>query len=306
MGPDPSGVDAFARRGNQIATKWHDAFGRFPNFDTIFDPVSGVENLPQSEAAFIMEGRLLRDVLYASLPKFDNCACPELTDQEQIPLHLFGLFVLLQTTDLSAARELSSRPEKALQLLGMVMRQWINGNDQEAQLYLEEEFASSAMSAASLRSARVLVSILRWISSKSDGHASDAFLTVLAKVAVGALPASGIEAEEEDELYWLRWHAAEAIMLADQPTTGASQFIIEHLERFRSSVAAASTSKQLEGLSNEYESGEILRVLVDALGSDQAAESGSALRGLLDLGEDKLRAFPFLYEDIVRSLDPSK
>lgn len=290
----PSGIGAFAKRGVQISKEWHDSLGGFPNFDTLFNPVSGVEHLPQ-DAAFITEGRLLRDVLYENLNALDGCTCPELSVGEQIPAHLFGLFVLLQTSEVRKATELSLRPEKALKLLGMVFRLWQPETDTEAAAYLEKEFSGAAVSGAHLRRRSVLLEIAR-VSS------SPAFTRLLAKIAVGQLPEDDAEAKDNSSVYWLRWNAAEALLLAEAGAIDAVPTIVEYLETFREALASAEDHDQRDAVSNKYQSGKIVRVLVSVLRNVSTDESKRTLQGILDQGEDRLRYFPFLKADLEYAL----
>ena len=299
----PSSISAFARRGVQISKEWFDSLGNFPNLDTIINPLSGIEQLPPDESAFIIEGRLLRDVLHENLTAFDGCVCPELSDDKQIPDHLFGLFTLLQTSNLQKADELSLRPEKALQLLGMVFRLWQRGQeDHDAEDYLENEFGGAASSEARMRRARVLIAILSWLSAKEKGFGSPAFASLLSNVAVGQFPHVSLDSDEEGSVYWLRWHAAEALFLAKSGATDAVPTIVGFLKAFQEELSSAKDRDQLETISTRYQSGKIVRTLVSVLGNVSTEESKQSLQALLSQDEDRLRYFPFLKADLEYAL----
>ena len=180
----------------------------------------------------------------------------------------------------------------------MILRLRINEQDQEALDFLERELTQSTASIEGMRKAQVVIAILRWTSSPS-------FSLTLAKVATGTLAAPEGNPKEESEAYWLRWNAAEALMLLGEGATGGVPTVIDHVEEFRSAISMASGSNELAELSQRYQSGKVLRVLIDALANAPTPESEIALRNVLDIGEEKLRYFPFLYADVKRALDPA-
>jgi len=299
----PNGIGAFSQRGVQIAIDWYETFGRFPRLDVIFDPLSGAENLP-SGSEFVVEGRLLRDILYDNLAKLDHCVCPEISSDEQIPEHLYGLFVLLQTSNLTMADELSRSSSKALQLLGMVIRIWQREGygDQEALDYLEDELSGAAVSEQRFRRAEVLISIIRWISNKPSGLGSRAFVEILAKIAVGKLPLDTGTVVEDSDLYWLRWSAAEALVLAEDHAEAALPEIVSFLEDFYRDLAVEMDSERIAAVSTDYNSGKIVRLLVDVVANTNAHSAEDVLRDMLSLGNDKLSYFPFLESNVERAL----
>ncbi len=300
----PESIGAFARRGVQIAKEWHSALGSFPHLDASFNPLSGIEDLPKEASSIIKEARLYRDLLYDNLTAFDNFESLELLQEDQIRDNLFGLFVLLQTSDFQKARKLSQRPENVLQLLGMIVRLWQRGGkDQEAESYLEAQFEEAGKSKERLHRAMVLVALLRWISAKEDGLKSSAFARILGKIAVGSLPQIGITAAEGGSVYWLRWNAAEALYLAKDQAANSVPIIVQFLESFRDRLAMAESRDQLREVSNRYHSGKIVRVLISVLGNVPTNEAKRTLQVLLKLEDDRLRHFPLLKENLQHALE---
>lgn len=295
----PASIGAFAMRGVEISHEWYDAMGHFPNFDTIFSPALGREHLPSENAKLITEARLIREFLYANIHSFENCQCPALSDEAKIPAHLFGLFTLLHTRDLDRADELSISSEISLQLLGMIFRQWLRQNgDSDALEYLKNEFQSVRNSDNQYRRARVLLSILRWISDKRSGFSSPKFATLLADIAVGNLNEAELEVHEEDDIYWLQWKAAEALLLSGDGAAQGLPIVDKFLAAFKKVLIASKDHNQLQALSTKYHSGKIVRVLVSAMGQVGTAEAKEAIRALLEIEEEKLRYFPFLKDDL--------
>lgn len=295
----PDGIGAFSRRGVQIAIDWYDRFEYFPNLDVVFDPWSGSEHLPEG-VDFVTEGRILREVLYDNLHKFEDCDCPELYMEHQIPNYLYGLFVLLKTTDRRRAEELSRNDKEALRLLGMVIRmlQSDADGDRVAEKYVEDEFRNAGLTNERGRRADVLLAIMRWASNRSQGLGSAGFTNLLAKVAVGELPEA-----DDGSYYRLQWDAAEALLLAEDGAAEASDEIVFFLESFRQKLTGDLSGDQLHRLSREYVSGKVVRVLVDVLSNISTDYSDQVLRGILELEDEKLQYFPFLREGVERALN---
>ena len=295
----PESIGALAARGVEISREWHETLGYFPNFDIKFNPASGREHLPSENANLITEARLLREFLYTNIHSFQGCQCPELSDETEIPIHLFGLFTLLHTRDLERADKLSISSETSLRLLGMVFRQWLRRDDDlDASEYLRGEFMSAGTSDPLYQRAMVLLAILRWISDKHQGFGSPAFATLLAEIAVGNLNAAGTESREEGDIYWLRWKAAEALLLSGDGAAQGIPIVLKYLNSFGQDLMAANDSSQLRALSTKYDSGKIILVLVSVVGQAGTAEDRKAIRSLLDIEEEKLRNFPFLTDEL--------
>ena len=261
----------------------------------MFDPLSGIEHLPD-DAPFISEGRILRDILYDNLWRFDGCACLELSHDEEIPEHLYGLFVLLQTRDAEVAEALSHRPEKAFRIIGMVMRVWHNGGgDHEATRFLEDEFHSAVRSDARLRRASALLPLMRWISNEEEGFGASTFTGMLASIAVGELPRDGVVGHSG-----LQWTAGEILLSAPAESVGQeASKIISFLENFRDTIASAD-SDELLAISNEGTGG-IVRLLVKVIHDAEVHRASRVLESIRGIDEDTLRYFPLLKEDVDRA-----
>ncbi len=300
----PESIDALANRGVEIAKAWQSVLGSFPNLDVRFDPVSGQENFPKGSSSFIQEARLLRDILYENLAVFESFQLSELASENKVRDSLFGLFVLFQTTDLEKAYELSQQPDDILKLVGMVVRLWRSGgNDEEAEGHLVAQFETIGRSADKLQRAKVLVALFGWISAQEDGLASPAFARILGKIAVGEIPRSGIDSADKASLYWLRWGAAEALVEAGDKATTSAPVIVQFLEGFREYLATTSGEDELKEASNIYQSGKIVRLLVRVLGKVGTDKEKRLLRALLDLPEDIFAHFPFLMEDVRHAIE---
>lgn len=300
----PGSINALASRGVEIAKEWQSVLGSFPNLDVRFNPLNGEENFLEGSASFIKEARFLRDIMYENLSMFDNFQSTELAKEDKIRDSLFGLFVLLQTTDLQRARELSHKPDDILSLVGMIVRLWRSmGNDEEAEVNLEAQFNAIGNSADQFQRAKVLVALFRWITASEGGLRSPAFVKILGRIAVGELPSGSIGGVDEGDIYWLRWNAAEALHLAEDNVATAAPLIMQFLESFQTNVVQADSQEKLREISNQYQSGKILRLLVSVLASVGTDEAKQLLQTLFQMQDGIFAHFPFLKEDLRRALD---
>lgn len=85
--------------------------------------------------------------------------------------------------------------------------------------------------------------------------------------------------------------------------TGGVPTIINHLQGFQNAVSNAFDPDELDELSQTHQLGEISRVLIDVLARASTPDSEIAPRNILDIGEEKLRHFPFFYAGVERALD---
>lgn len=301
----PHGISSFSRRGVQISAEWYESFKSLMNIETLFDPVSGRENLPVKEASMIIEARLLSDVLYKELSTLNDCDCPELTEEAEIPSHLYGLYVLMKTSNRDKAEEASNSTAELIRLVGMLNRLALNSSDNLATTYLSNRLDSAGLSKDKLRLSRVIVSIMGGLASEGNVRSARGFSPLLAGIAVGKFTVDTNKVEGYD-LYWLRFNAAEALFRTGEHAEHGSSVINRYISQLAARLVNATAKTDLERLSTEYESGKILRVLVGVIGNIKSEEGFNALRELHNIGEDKLRYFPFLKEDLVRALNLSE
>ena len=72
------------------------------------------------------------------------------------------------------------------------------------------------------------------------------------------------------------------------------------------STLLLNTEDLLNDLANKYESGKIIRVLIDVLGEQKTSDSNQLLTAMNNIKEDKLRYFPFLKPTIENALDKNE
>lgn len=297
----PQGVAAFARRGVQIAEEWFESFGDFPDLDTMFDPVSGRENLPKAQESMIIEARLLRSVLYERLASFDDCKCPELRLTTDIPTHFYGLHVLLRTRDREKAIKASQSHAPAIQTIGMINRLATDPRDDGARRYLTATLRQDGSSRDAARMAHVLLAAMKAFASPVDTRAAEGLGPLLAEVATG-LASPTRQLVEEGDAYWRRFEAAEALYRMGPNGRFAVDTIEPFPGEFASRLSGASTDAAIDQLATEYASGKIVRVLVSVVGNSKTESGRVVLRRILNVGPDKLRHFPFLEPDLGRAL----
>ncbi len=297
----PSGVASFANRGGQIANEWYSTLNHFPDLDSVFDPVSGRENLPLNQGNMITEARLLRAALYENLPVLLECECAELRESDEIPAHLYGMFVLMKTDNLEFAIATSNSTAQGLKTIGMLNRLMLGNADEVPENYLMTQFAGAPFSNENMRWAQVVVAILEQNASEWNNTTSSGIAPILARIAVGELFPDE-QTDEEGNLFWLRFNASEGLLAMKGNANSVSDSISVYLLSFAEQVSAKSNGDDLEALAVKFSSGKIIRVLVEVLANSTDSRSKTALQSILDLGEDRLRHFPFLREDVQRSL----
>jgi hypothetical protein len=298
----PKGIASFANRGVQIADEWHSSLHSYADLDSVFDPVSGQEHLPEKDGPMIVEARLLRTALYEKLPSLLDCECAELRDEAEIPAYLYGLFVLMKTKDRDKAAASSLAAPQALKVIGMLNRFLENDGDDDAEKFLEALVSSAPTSKDKLRLAQVVVAILKQSSTDWDVSTSKAIAPLMARLATDQIFADD-KTDEEGSLFWLRFNAAEGLYMMKGFAFTAESQISEYLMRFTQAAKLTYGDKQMELLSQKYSSGKIIRVLIEVLGALPNHVEQPVLKDILALGEDRLRHFPFLAEDARRAIE---
>ena len=99
--------------------------------------------------------------------------------------------------------------------------------------------------------------------------------------------------------------AAKRTHLESNPNEGArpaESVLVSFLSQFSMQLMQASSESEIDSLSTRYEGGNLVRRVVTIVGLFDSQQVQSALSNLLAVGSDKLRHFPFLEEDIKRSL----
>lgn len=308
----PDGMRAIARRGVEMASSWRERTGTPFRPTALFNPVSGVEHIPPEDAASVREARLWRSVLLEGMA---GRPCEDLGDNSRLAGTLYGLFLLVQPGSQPEAVELSQSPCRGLRLIGHVKRILfargsgrLSSRDEQAVEQVASELGHDRKTLANLRLARVIMGLLL-----EFGPPSGPIALPVAQILVEPRSPKDSQPGVAEAHYWLQWQAAEVLesmvkgpgITADerrQSIRAAEPVLLPFLARFSTALQDARDDR-LEAVSSEYEGGKLVRRIVVLLGFSDSAEARASLAKLDSVGANKLRRFPFLEEDIRRSLN---
>jgi hypothetical protein len=316
----PDGVSAIARRGVEMSAGWG-KISKDP-FDpaTTFDPVSGKENIPDEFVPLIHEGRLWRAVLVEGFSDTSRTTCDNFQDASKFAPQLYGLFVLMHAGSQPDAIELSRSRCHAVSLVGHLSRVLLSGRDAEAVRYLSGELSLDHTAMDNLRVDRVILGILSTfgmpIHEGVSAGAPSSLAIPIAQILVEPPSPRGSQPGVPEAHYWLQWETADALELMartakedhleSDPSRGArpaESVLISFLSQFATDVLAANDKDSLESLlNNKYGAGDLVRRIVTILGSFDSKDAQAVLSKVRSVGPDKLRYFPFLEEDLDRSI----
>ena len=303
----PEGLPAICRHATVLAQRWEATFGDTFQPTAIIDPVSGYENIAPEMAAAVREARLWRAIIVHALPRL--ASYPPLERTEDLATLLPGLFLLLNPGSQTEALDMSRNQSRGVALCGYIARIHFDSRDRDAADKLGEQLVSEATTPDGAKIDQVVFALFR-----KFGLPSGSIAVPVAKIATGPPLPQSSQLSAREAHYWLQWHAAEFLFFMKQHAVTtelngareAEPVILEYLGRFRSDVEHASSPQQVDRVISTYEGGKIVRVLIDAIGEPLSHSAKAELQRLMHVGEDKLRNFPFLREDIERALAPSR
>jgi hypothetical protein len=302
----PENLPAICRHATVLAQRWEATFGDTFQPTAVIDPESGHENIPSEMATAVREARLWRAIVVAALPKLASYSPLERT--EDLATLLPGLFLLLNPGSQTEAIDMSRNKSRGVAICGYIARIRFDSRDRDAAAKLGEQVLSEATTSDGARLAQIVFLLFR-----KFGMPSGPIAVPIAKIATAPpLPTSSPLSAKEAH-YWLQWHAGEFLLFMKQNAlktklNGAREaepVILEFLDRFSSDVDSASSPQISQRISALYEDGKIVRVLIDSIEEPLSPPAKGSLQRIVNLGDDKLRAFPFLKEDIEHILRAS-
>lgn len=315
----PGGVPAVARHATAMATKWQQTHeGPFgPN--AAFNPESGREHIPEEIRADVIEARLWRAVILDALPKIDGSFTP-LQAPGDLSLSFFGLYVIMNPGDQLEAIDFSHSLSRGISAVGNVRRVFFDPSDREAAAGLTRELVQDHASLATIAYANSLIAVLSTYGPPRGGDVSVA----LAQVMTEPMPPNASPSVRSAH-YWLQWRAGELLdrmRIAAQDIEDrlrkvnpkakpfawagvrpAESILVANLRSFAEDLKRASGDDELNRISTRYESGKLVRRMVVLLGGIRSPATLEVLRTLMALGQEKLRHFPFLEEDVKRTIE---
>jgi len=308
----PDGMRAITRLGAEMASDWRNRTGTSFTPTSQFNPVSGVEHIPPEDASVVREARLWRSVL---LEGTAGRSCEDLNDNARLATTLYGLFVLVQPPSQTDAINLTQSPCRGIRLVGSLTRVLfargsgrLSGRDEQAVDLVASDLGHDRKSLANIRLARVILQLLL-----EFGPPSGPIALPVAQILVEPRSPQDSHPGVAEAPYWLQWQAADVLqsMLQGPGTTdderlqsirAAEPALLPFLARFSVALQNADNDRRLDDISSEYEDGKLVRRIVDLVGVSHSAEARGSLEKLAAVGENKLRYFPFLEEDVRRAL----
>lgn len=317
----PQGIPAVSRHAADMAMTWSETQTGAFRPQTIFNPESGRESIPEELRAQVREARLWRAVLAEAVRRIDQSFLP-LQHDGDLASNLFGLFVLLHPAYQFEAVELSHSPSRGVRIIGNLSRLLFSATDDEAAREVGAIFSVAAPTKESIALSSTMLAILQQYGPPHGGSISESVARVLTH-----LPPPDRNPAIASAYYWLQWQAADLLdAMADVPEVqvarrrlaidpgaidSADEWIginpakgtlLSFLREFTLSLQAASDEPSMSRLAQRYESGALMRRVVSLLGSFDSPDVRAELRLLARIGEDKLMNFPFLREEIDHAL----
>ena len=175
----------------------------------------------------------------------------------------------------------------------------------EATASVERELLADAASSDGIRFSRAIIRILA-----DYGPPAGPIAVPLARLLVAPELPKSLPESVQGEYRSLQWGAGELLRAMQKNPKNAKGFngahdaeptLLAFVQDFRKHLNQAATKEQLENLAMEYEGRKRLRIVVELLGGSDSDLAKAELKHLRIESSDKLRRFPFLYEDIERA-----
>lgn len=296
----PAGMPAVARIGAALAE-------HVGTVGAVIDPVSGRETgaVPPE----VRRARLWQRALTEAIASVQFGESVGIHSKRELAEHLYGLYALAAPGSQSGAEELSQSPSEALALVGHIQRLVFSPEDEQALEYVSALLRLDHSHLDNLLLAKAILGTLRQAPRLPRGPIVEPIAAIL--VERRRFDTSLLVQEE----HWsLRFQAGQLLVdimdgavndLAGQTSDTALQLtrsLGPSMERFRVEVLNAKNEEELNTVASAWDSGKLIRLAVDALGRAHCEEATESLSAVLELGDMKLRAFPFLAEDIRRAL----
>jgi hypothetical protein len=300
----PGGIPAVSRHALTMSRLWSEKYGSVFEPNAAIDPVSGQERIPPEMSGAIREARLWRAVLLEVMPTL--AGYQPLDYVKELPSILPGLFVLLNPGDQFSAITLSQSESRGIALIGNISRVLFDPNDFKANEYIRNEVMDNFESIEGVQYQRTIIRMLA-----QYGPPSGAIAVPLARIVTATKSSKNISSILRTKEYWLKYETANLLLEMQKRSTVTGQkgardaepVLLDYLNVFRMSIMQAVNREQLERIADEYESGKLIRQVVQLIGEFNSKEGKLALEQLTSTGVEKLRHFPFLEHEISKALE---
>ncbi|HLY98169.1 MAG TPA: hypothetical protein VKT33_03795 [Candidatus Angelobacter sp.] len=303
----PGGIPAISRHSSQMAAEWR----------TIHrDQLSDNKNIPNDLKAEVLEAQLWRTVVLEAIPSIDDSFTP-LHKRSELAKNIYGLFVIVKPVNYFDAIDLSHNSSHGIAMVGYLSRILFSSRDSEAVRKIADDLLISDTTNNDVAYKSALVQILADYGPPFGGEIAKPLAALLVQA-----PDLSTSLSVQSSVYSLQSHVAglmDAMAIRDAKIKArlrrdpkakpiewegialAKDILLSKIQQFEKDIRLSSTQQQMELLSRKY-SDDLLRRILILLGHIDSPDVRTALLSLRSVGDDKLRHFPFLTEDLDQAL----
>lgn len=304
----PDGLVAFLKNANELAKESLSIRlpgGGLNKPDSIVDLAAELNRIDRVRKS-------LRKVLDESINEQGTEPFALLENQDFLSDNLIALYMIYDSGDsFDAIRQLNSRL-KGLRLIGAVNRISFDSKDYNAIGFIEKELDKDYSKLSNIDYASAILEVIsKYRNNKIHGNITVSISRLATDTCFLEQKTTVDNYIEKTKHYGLQWDAAELLLMAmqhdvrynEEGIKNTEKIIHDYLDKFKSALEKANTEDSLNDVANMYESGKIIRVLIDVLGEQKSSDSNQLLIAMNNIKEDKLRYFPSLKRTIENALD---
>jgi hypothetical protein len=301
----PDGIWAIGERGAEL-THEYETVAKTPfNPNVQFDPVSGIEHIPEDTAPLILEARLWKDIVADNFVGKGSQNCPRLRSGLNAPERFFGLFVLLNPGSEIDAQLYSECSCQPVAFVGNIARVGFDSRDSQAVNWVSALLRRDRNSAENLLLDRYILTIFeKYYIYRPEG----AVLVPVAEILTDRRSTKKAAPGVPERRYWLQWQAADVLDQSSKQRyadlSAAEPVLITYVNEFSNKISKLVLIRGSSSPNAEFGDGELLRRVVLILKGSKSPDARRAIERIGSLERDRLRGFPFLYEEIHRAGGP--
>ncbi len=297
----PDGIWAIGERGAELAHEYETITKTRFDPNAQFDPISGIEHIPEDTASLIHEARLWKDIVADNFAGKDSQNCPKLRSGLNSPDRFFGLFVLLNPGSEIQAQLYSECSCQPVAFVGNIARVGFDSRDSQAVNWVSALLRKDRGSAENLLLDSYILTIFQkyYIYRPERG-----VLAPVAEILTDRQSTKKDAPGVPERRYWLRWQAADVLDESSKQRyadlSAAEPILVTYINQFCSQIDKLALIENSPSIDAEFKDGKLLRRVVTILKRSKSPDARGAIERIGSFGENRLRVVPFLYEDIHR------
>lgn len=260
-----------------------------------FSQLKTLESLSDALNRIQSHQRAFREIISETIYDLGATNFKLLDNQAYLSEYLQPLFFVFEASSQPDAIKQSKNSILGLRVVGLINRVLLDNNDNEATEKLNQILDLKYDNQKNINFAKSIIKIM----SLFRIHILTGNIAIpISKIAVNHCFKSSKSTIENLELkaehYFLQFYASEFLLIS-MKSVGAIKgqlILIEFLDKFKIDLDNAKDKITLEKISNIYNSGKIVRQIVEVVGSFKTPESIKILTALSNIDENKLRFFP--------------